>query len=95
MSKRADEIIEQIQRKHEDLIVQNEEVSGDVTFIADFLEEISRAGEHVGSMEGRSDLRAKIRYWAGVMDSKTGTFPFVDLHPYKRDSLPLTDSPRE
>jgi len=75
--------LKDIQLRHEELVHQNmEDDDIDIKQIHAFLNAIAQAGISTEKAEERSLLRDLIRYWSGVINEKTGEYPFVELLPY-------------
>ena len=81
--------IEELQERHERLLRESAENESaekktlGVSIVNDFLTSLADAGAVIQYPEYRSQLRALILYWSKFIEEKTGTFPLVQLEPYK------------
>jgi WD40 repeat protein len=72
-----------IQKQHEDLLLQSEGIGNDdISPITSFLESLARAGADIQDSRYRAQLRALIRYWANIVNEKTGSLPLIQLQPF-------------
>src|SRR5947209_214009 len=75
--------LEAIQKQHENLLLQSERIGyDDISPITGFLESLAQSGAVIQDSRYRAQLRALIRYWANIVNEKTGSLPLIQLQPF-------------
>ncbi len=92
-SRDTQQILLTIQKRHEELLRQND---GSTEFVKrevqPFIERIAQEGRRIENSQERSVLRDFIGYWSAIVNEKTGEFPIVRLEPFDLSQIPRSSN---